>query len=190
MTLTRREWVLLLATGTVALFGVSILAGRSKVREWKDLRVERAELRRQVQRDRALIATRPQWDAQLALLSTQVPQFAANAKVDIHWLSVMDNLASKNGVKILAREVGKEKRSGNIYELPIECREWAGTLESLTRFLFEMQTEGAMLDVRQLLVRPRRPGDSEHRGRFSLSCVYTREAPANGRVAEPEKTKP
>lgn len=179
MTISRRELILLMATLGAALFGLSVLAARPRVREWRDLRVERAELRRQIQRDRDLIATRTRWETELAGLSTQLPQFAPDAKMDVHWLSVMDRIAGKHGVKILQRQAGEEKRDGDLYELPVECRDWAGSLDSLVRFLFELQAEGAMLDVRQLYVRPRKPGDSELRGRFSLSCIYTREAPEN-----------
>jgi hypothetical protein len=195
MTMTRREWVLLMATLGAVLFGVSILVARPKVRDWRDLRVARAEVRRQMQRDLDLIATRARWDEELARLSTQLPQFAADAKMEVHWLSVMDGIAGKHGVKILQRQAGDEKRDGDVYEVPVECKDWAGGLENLVRFLFELQAEGAMLDVRQLYVRPRKPGDSELRGRFSLSCIYTRESTGQSvkdsasAVADPEKPK-
>jgi hypothetical protein len=196
MSMTRRELALLMGTLGALLFGVSILVARPKVDDWLDLRKTRADLRRQIQRDQAMIATRDRWDAELASLSTQLPQFAADAKMDIHWLSVMDRIAGKHGVKILQRQAGEERQDGDVFELPIECRDWSGNLESLIRFLFELQAEGAMLDVRQLYVRPRKPGESELRGRFSLSCIYTRESPARGSAggaaatAGTEKQKP
>jgi hypothetical protein len=61
-----------------------------------------------------------------------------------------------------------------VYELAIDCREWEATLDPLVRFLFDLQSEGAMFDVRQLMIKPK--GKGVLRGRFALYCAYTREA--------------
>ena len=75
--------------------------------------------------------------------------------------------------RILKRQVGEEEKHGDVYELPIDCRDWEATLDSLTHFLFDLQAENAMLDVRQLLIRPNKDA-SKLRGRFLLNCAYTR----------------
>jgi hypothetical protein len=86
----------------------------------------------------------------------------------------MDGLASRNGVKIITRQVGEEEQAGEIYELPIECKDLEGTLQGLVRFLFDLQNEDAMLDIRQFYVKPKGKGDVLLRGRFTLYCAYTR----------------
>jgi hypothetical protein len=67
--------------------------------------------------------------------------------------------------------------------LPIECREWEASLDALVRFLFELQSEGAMLDIRQLLIKPR--GQGILRGRFTLYCAYARAGDAGAGEVEP-----
>jgi hypothetical protein len=167
-----RELVLLLATVGALLFGVTALVFRPKWQEWQDLGKERGNLRQLIQFDRALIDQRGKWDGEMAELSRMLSRQPAGQKTDVHFLSIMDRLASKNGLTILRRQVGEEKPQGEVYELPIECRDWEGSLDALVHFLFDLQSEGAMFDVRQLMVRPREgPG---LRGRFMLYCAYPR----------------
>ena len=60
------------------------------------------------------------WIKDFQELNKQVPPFPADKKMDVHWLSVMDDVASKHGVVISKRQVGEEKRTGDLYEMPIE----------------------------------------------------------------------
>jgi hypothetical protein len=170
--ISSRETVLLLATGIAVLFGVSLLVARPYSPEWRDLRARAAELRRQIRVEKEMIASRGHWAARLDELSVLLPEFPADAKMDIHWLTVMDSMAQKNSVKIVQRQAGEERRMGDVYEMTIECRSWEGSLAAMVRFLFDLQSEGGMLDVRQLQVRPK--AGTELRGRFSLHCAYTR----------------
>jgi len=102
-----------------------------------------------------------------------LPTLPAGRNTDVHWLELMDNMASKNGIKIIKRQAGEEKKMGEVYELPVECKEWEGSLDSMSHFLFDMQSEGGMLDIRQLLVKP--TGKDVLRGRFTLYCAYMKE---------------
>jgi len=85
----------------------------------------------------------------------------------------MDSVATRNGFTIARRQTGKEAEVGDVYELPIDCKDWEGSLESLVKFLYDLNREGAMLDVRQLYVRPsNKPGYLK--GTFTLYCAYMR----------------
>jgi hypothetical protein len=168
-----RESVLLLATVSIILFGVSFVMGRPKIERWKEVLAERAGLLSEVEGYRELLTDREKWENEMAEVSKILPRLAANQEVDVYWLSVMDRLAAQHGVIIRRRQAGEEKQERDIFELPIECREWEADLDPLIHFLFDLQKEGAMLDVRQLLIRPK--GKTRLGGRFSLSCVYTKE---------------
>lgn len=175
MKLSSREIVLGVATLSVALFGGTALLARPKFRVWKDMRARQAELRSQIELDRRLVAQREGWDKKLSEVSKLLPVQPAGKKMHVHWLSIMDRLAAKHGVTIRKRQAGEEKRQGDVYELPIECRDWEGSLESIVNFLFELQSEGAMLDIRQLLIKPKGKNTGQLRGRFTLYCAYTRQ---------------
>lgn len=178
MKLTQREYILALATAAAVLYGGSALFIKSRLPELRDLREEQKTVRWQLEQDRKLAGERDKWAAELKELSGLLSRFSADKKMDVHWLAIMDSLAAKHGINITKRQVGEEKKQGDVYELSIECKEWEGTLDGITRFLFDLQSEGAMFDIRQLLMKPKEK--DVLRGRFLLSCAYTRDAKQPG----------
>lgn len=177
MNISLREMVLILVTLGVALFGGTALLGRSRYEEWKAIRRDQVAVREEQVLDERLLESRERLNAEFEALRQYLPQHPADKKMDIHWMSVMDGLAAQHGVRITRRQAGDEERVGDIYELPIEVRDWESTLESLVRFLFELQNQGAMLDIRQLSIKPNE--QKVLRGRFLLYCAYTRDAPVS-----------
>lgn len=173
MKITSREMTLGLITLTVALFGGTVLLARPRLTEWQRLKQARARLKNQIRRDRELVAKRAEWQARFAALNNAMPQYGTDQKTDILWLSTIDSVARKHGLEIRRIEAREERQQGDIYELPIECNEWEGSLDALVHFLFDLQSRGAMLDMRFLLIKPK--AGKVLRGRFSLSCAYTRE---------------
>ena len=173
MKLSQREIVMAMATGTVILFGLSALLAKAKIDEWKDILKKQEGLSLQIKNNNKTIADRPIWQKKLNDLQKVLPEYPVDKKMDIQWLSAMDELASKHGIKILKRQAGEEKIVGDVYELPVECKEWEGNLNSLVHFLFDLQNQGAMLDIRQLQIKPK-SGDLL-RGYFSLYCAYAKQ---------------
>jgi len=173
MTITPRESVLALGTVAAILFGGGIMLARPKMAEWRDTRTQCDLQVTGIQSSQYLVAQHDVWEAKFVELSEQLPRHPAERKVDVYWLEKMDELAGKHGVEILQHKAGDQVDQGDVYELAIDCRDWQGSLEQLVGFLFELQSEGAMFDIRQLLIKPK--GKGALRGRFSLSCAYTRE---------------
>ena len=178
MRLSQRELILAMATGTIVLFGLSVILSKSKIEEWKEIGKKQEELSIKIQRNQETIHSREIWQKKLSELQQALPEYAADKKMDVQWLSTMDQLATKHGVKILKRQAGEEKVVGDVYELPIECKEWEGNLNAIVHFLFDLQNQGAMLDIRQLQAKPK-SGDVL-RGYFSLYCAYAKQKKGNG----------
>lgn len=173
MKITPREVMLGMATLGAALYAGLIYFGSGQLDSWRLLRAERTQLLDSVQRSRDLVEEQPKWEAQMQELQTLMPLFPKDKRMDVHWLSEMEGKAAKNDLKILRHEVGNEQQEGPIYELPVFCRRWEGTLDAMVHFLFELQEEGAMLDIRYLLIKPK--DKLIHEGRFDLYCAYRRE---------------
>ena len=173
MRISRRELVLLMVTIAAGLFGGSAFLARPKYDEWQQVRRDQATVRSAIELDKRLLASRDRWSSEFEELKQFLPRHSIDKKVDVYWLREMDNVATEHGVKILKRQVRDEERIGDVYELPIECREWEADLESLVHFLFDLQAEGAMLDIRSLWIKPKK-GTAFLRGTFSLWCAYTR----------------
>jgi hypothetical protein len=176
MTISRRELVIAEITLAVALFGATAILARPRMDEWQALRREQQQVLSDINADREILASHDTWEAKYNEMKSQLTQHSADERVAVHWLSLMDALATKHGVKISRRLAGKEERSGDIYELPIECREWEGSLESVVHFLYELQSQGGTLNVRHLLMKP--DARKVLSGRFTLYCAYTREGVA------------
>ena len=184
MKVSSRELTLGLVTLTVALFGGTLLVARPRLVEWQQLQMDQVRLEREIEIDRALVDKQAYWQGRFSELSAAMPQYKEDQKTDILWLSTIDSVARQHGFQIRRIEAGKERQLGDVYELPIDCTEWEGDLNALVHFLFDLQSRGAMLDVRFLLVKPK--AGKVLRGRFSLSCAYTRGETATEAPGRPE----
>jgi len=173
VTITRRETVLGFATLVAALYGGLFYLGSGQLAAWRQLKEEETQLWGSIRRSEALVADRARWEARMADLQDLMPLFPADMRMDVHWLRDMEEKASRHKLKILRHEAGSEQREGPIYELPVYCRRWEGTLDALVHFLFDLQSEGAMLDIRYLYIKPK--DKIIHDGRFDLFCAYRKE---------------
>jgi Tfp pilus assembly protein PilN len=173
MKMSDRELILGTLTVVVVLFGLTALLAKPKIDELKELNEQKQDVANSIKIEKRLVEKRDFWENKLTEMSKLLPMEPADKDMDVHWLSVMDRIASKHGVKIKKRLANEEVQLGDVYELPIECKEWEANLDSLVNFLFELQSEGAMLDIRQLMVKPK--GKGMLKGRFTLYCAYTRE---------------
>ncbi len=174
MKISTRETVLGLITVSAALFGATAWLSGSKIEAWKSVRQQQLQVESSIERSKVLVEQRDTWTARMAELEGLMPRFSQDKRMDVYWSAEMEKKAAKNGLKILRHEIGSEIQEGVVYELPIECRDWSGSLDALVHFLFDLQSEGAMLDVRYLRIKPK---DKMIRtGRFSLYCAYMRES--------------
>ena len=176
---TPRERGLRLVAAIVIAFGILGLFSR---RQLDNFRLNRQQLEREratLKFERQMIAAKPDLQRQYDELRTLMPVFKPDKAVDTHWLSIMDDIASKQHLNISRRQAGREEQSGEVYEFAIECREWDGRLDSLVHFLYDLEREGVMLDVRHLYVRPHQSAPGFLRGSFTLYCAYMRDENAS-----------
>lgn len=174
MKVAPREAILAVLTGFAALYAATFFLLRPQMDIWQETRRLQESLRAEIARDRALVEQRAHWEERFVELSRLLPALPQGQPVEVYWLSVMDRRAVTHGVEISRRQAGEETRIGDVYELPIQVTEWEATLSALVHFLFDLQAEGAMFDIRELFIRPK--SGSLLRGRFQLSCAYTRAA--------------
>lgn len=177
-----RDKNLLLICGVLVLYAIAGLSYKKQSAVWK-IEKTRYERRKAVlASEKQLIADRQLWAQRYEERRALMPAFPYERDVDTHWMNLMDSVAKRNGLQIARRQAGKEVEVGDVFELAVDVKDWEGTLESLVKFLYDLNKEGVMLDVRQLYVRPsNKPGLLK--GTFTLYCAYMRgdeerEAPA------------
>ena len=168
-----REKNMLLIAVVAVLYAVAALCFKKQSANWKTEQRVYTNAQKKVQEESALIAARDEWTAKYEQMRNLMPVFPYDKDVDTHWLNIMDSAATRNGLTIARRQTSKEVEVGDVFELPVDCKDWEGTLESLVKFLYDLHKEGAMLDVRQLFIRPsNKPGYLK--GAFTLYCAYMR----------------
>ena len=182
MIVSTREKAMLALTLLAVLYGGLGLTLRGRLSQLQLLRGGLREQQALLADRNELVAQRAAWDQQYATLQNLMPVFDPERRVDTHWLGVMDRLAAKNNLSIIKTQIGEEKLAGDVYEMPIDCKDWEGSLEGLVGFLYDLQAEGAMLDVRSMFIRTAPNKPALLRGSFTLYCAYLRGAsvPAPG----------
>ncbi len=172
-TISPKEKNMLMIIVVLVLYAVAALCYRKQKEQWKKHEKVYHNALKKYDEECQLIAAKEVWDQKYKTMCSLMPVFPYEKDVDTHWLNTMDTVASENELVISRRQTGKEEEVGDVYELPLECKNWEGTLKSLVGFLYGLRKEGAMLDVRQLFVKPStKPGYL--RGTFSLYCAYMR----------------
>lgn len=172
-TVSSKDKNMLLVAVVAVLYAFAALSFKKQSQNWKASERIYQNATKKLREEAALIAAKDDWTMRYEQMRDLMPVFPYEKDVDTHWLSIMDAAASRNGLMIARRQASKEVEVGDVYELPIDCKDWEGTLESLVKFLHDLHKEGAMLDVRQLFIRPsNRPGYLK--GTFTLYCAYMR----------------
>ncbi len=174
MNLSKHDQTLLAITVGVALFGIVLASARRQIDAMRDNRAAVSRLSDRLAMQREMIAARDAWEGRYDAVKDRMPVFSRTDQVSTYWLSIMDAAADEHGLKIIQRSQRDETLVAGVCELPIEVRSWEGTLESLVRFIHALESEGAMLEIRELRVSPIRERQGYLKGSFLLSCAYMR----------------
>ena len=176
MKLNQRESRLAVVALVAVLVGLTYWVGEPRYEEWKQNN-EEVELliRRQAAAQRLLDQT-PELNDRLAFLREQLPQHPPEADVTSQLLRNLQTFADEHGFLLLRREPEPERPIGDLYELAITCT-WEGELQSLVHFLYALQSQGAIVDVRQLTITPVQGAPNRLRGTLTVDYAYSRTAP-------------
>lgn len=172
-TVSAKEKNMLLVTAVIVLYAFAALSFKKQAANWTAAKRVYVAAQKKFFEEKSLIADRQEWASRYEQVKALMPVFPYDKDVDTHWLNVMDSAATQAGLAIARRQTNKEAEVGDVFELPIDCKDWEGSLDSLVKFLYALNQEGAMLDVRQLYIRPsNKPGYLK--GTFTLYCAYMR----------------
>lgn len=150
------------------------LALTDKASSWNSSQRQYKTSLTKFQQERKLISQRLMWIDAYDEEREKMPTFPEGEAVDTHWLSKMDAIAFENHVSIGTRQPGQENTQGDVFELPLDVKNWEAGLEPLVKFLYGLEhAQEAMFDVQSLVMRP-----SSHKGflkgQFTLTCAYMR----------------
>ena len=177
MKFSSRETILSWVTMALLLTVATYFLGRTPVEEWRKIKEERVRLTDEIAANERLVDQRKSWDQRFELSMAQLNVYPEGLEVTPKLLEAVEQVASGNNLKLTSMRPDRESNLGDVYEVAIKCN-WQGDLEATVRFLYALQSQGAMYKLRNLTVTP--TGKSNQlKGLFTLDCAYARaEAPS------------
>ena len=171
-----KEKAVVATLGMVLLYGLAVgLWFLRQEGEWKKASKAYTEARTKYEKECKLISEKQKWNDRYEEEKSVMPMFAAGKATDTTWQRKMDELAAKHHIAISTRQSGAEVVAGEVLELPIEVKSWEGALESLVKFIHELEnTSEGMFDIRAISFRPSSK-KGYLKGSFTLTCAYMRE---------------
>ena len=192
MKLSRRELILAFATGSVVLLGVTWLLGGPAIARWRGAAERRGQVQAECKIAQRLIAQSGEWEARYQEQRVSIPQHGPTDPVSAQLLKRIEQLASENGLTLSRVQPDKERSIGDLSELAIDCA-WEGTLDPLVRFLYAVQKQGAILDLRQLTISPGQGEAGRLKGNFTVFFAFSRTGASAGTgtpsMAQPAATE-
>ncbi|MFH0879500.1 MAG: GspMb/PilO family protein [Lentisphaerota bacterium] len=179
MKISDRELGLAWMTAVVVLLGTTYWLGEPKLKEWEEFSSARQLLtERRVEAERWL-NEKDGVEQRLNVLRKTLPKYPPEQDVMEELLRTIERLASEHSLTLIRRETDKERSVGDLYEVAITCT-WEGELDALVHFLYALQVQGAILDIRQLGISPAQGGSGRLKGNFTVDCAYSREKAVAG----------
>jgi len=173
MKLSNREIGLAWITTVTVILGVTYWVAQSRVQEWKDAKKARVSFGYRIKEAEHLLQGKEEVDQRLAELQKELPSHPMGKDVTAEVLRMLERTAQQHNLTLLRREAEKEKHVGDLYEVAINCT-WEGDLDAIIHFLYALQAQGAILDVRQLTMSPMRGGNIRLKGNCTIDYAYTR----------------
>ena len=121
-----------------------------------------------------LIKRKDEWQKNLDELRSKLPKYAADQPVSAELLKTITKTAESHNLHLTRTEPEEEKQAGDVSELAITCT-WDGELEALIHFLYDVQMQGAVLDIREITMAPGQASAGQLKGNFKVFCAFTRE---------------
>jgi hypothetical protein len=173
VNLNPREWNLLLGTAVVVLLGSTWMAGEPKLAEWTALEQTRTELDLQRRRSESQIARRDHFLRNMETVKLVLPQYPVNRDLQSEFLQRIQAMAEKSNLLVSGMEPEKEKGVGasGLFKMAINAS-WRGGVRELVPFLYDLQIQGVLMDVRQLKVTADASG--QLRGNLIVDFAYSR----------------
>ena len=176
MIVHRKQTILVLAVLVVLLVAMSFFMGSALMDDWKKTVKAREKLGQQNEIAGGLIQKQADWQERLDALRGRLPRFAPGQPVTAELLKTIKKTADEHQISISRMEPDEEKQVGDLSEVAIECN-WDGELDSIVRFLYAVQVQGAILDIRQLTISPAQGVANRLKGSFTVYCAFSREEP-------------
>ena len=155
MKWTSRELILGGVAAIALLVGITWWFAEPFYTEFKDHRAAIGRLHTRGLIAERLLEQQSRINERLISLRGKMPTYPVSQDVTSGLLKSLQRSSDAHGLILLRQEPSKERHVGELYELTITCS-WEGSLKALIGFLYAVQEQGAIVDINQLTVSPKR----------------------------------
>ena len=174
MNVSQRELTMGMVTLALVVLGGTYMLGRPMLQKWGAAGAIRQRMAEENKFSTRLINQREDAVKHLDELRGTLPKYRPDQPVTAELLKLIKKTADENQLVLSRLEPDKESQVGDLSEVAIDCQ-WDGSLEALTHFLYAVQVQGAILDIRQLNVSPMQGAAGRLKGNFSVFCAFSRQ---------------
>jgi len=176
MKISQREMVLGMVTLTALLFGLTYWTAGGRIETSRQRAEEKERLQQQITLHKKILEEKDGWYSRLAELQGDLAVYDEKTAVTAELLKLIKRTADGHALDLIRTQPYREEQVGSLYELGVSCN-WEGNLEALTRFLYDLQSQGMRFDVRQLNVAPIAGREGILKGSMIINCAYRRDTP-------------
>ncbi|NKB25438.1 MAG: type 4a pilus biogenesis protein PilO [Kiritimatiellae bacterium] len=173
MNLNSRETILGWTAFVVILFGGTFWWGEPMVAELSKRTQKKEALEDRKRIALKLLSQKDELYLRLDKLIEEMPRYPFGQDATPQLLKKLQRIADKHGLTLKSNTPIKEKNVGDIYETSIRSR-WEGSLKSAVDFLYALQSQGVMVDMNELSIKPVRREQDRLNGQFVVDYAYSR----------------
>ena len=172
-----KEKAVLGGLGMVALYAVTVVLGMTMFRKaWTEAMDKRDNVAKNLAKEQRVISQKEKWESDYEEEVNKIRVMQDDQGSDTFWIGVIQDLATANHITIGRQKPSRETVADEMCKMTVDI-EWIGALESLVRFLHDLETtDQGKFDVQSISVNPytknKRPGFLN--GKMTLVCVFRR----------------
>lgn len=182
MRLSRRELGLAWGTGVLLWFALTYWFASGTLGCWSGYREQRRSFEARIRVAEQWVAQRERWDVRFQELMAKLPSYTEQSKAFDMFSGKLNTLKNRYGLEAPRRENPVENERGELREISVVWQ-WKGSLDSIVRFLYALQSGNDMMDVSKIVILAKLRNPDQLGGSFTVSYIYSLAAPAE---PEPE----
>ena len=152
----------LLATAWIVQIAIS---------DWKDAIQAEKKVTEKTRLTKRVLARREEVASQLETLQRRLPRYSPDRDVTAEQMRTLDRIAQEQSFGLGQREPQPEGTNGVIREIAIRSA-WESDLSALIHFLYALQTQDVIFDVRRLTITPAAGATDRLKGSMVINSAY------------------
>ena len=190
MKLAGRELWLVVAAGVVLAFLGTLWIMRDALADWKESTQMERKAQDKMRLTKRTLSQREAVAGQLETLQHKLPRYSLDRDVTAEQMRTLDRIAQEQSFGLGQREPQMENTNGVVREVAIHSA-WESDLSALTHFLYALQTQDVIFDVRRLTVSLAPGATDRLKGSMVINSAYavTEEFAKTNAPVQPAMTK-